>query len=482
MNQAEQQKKVWDQLWTAEVSYEWDPLSESIYRKIREHLPDPASSRVLEAGSGTGKISLRLAEDEADVTLVDYSEAAIVNSQRAFQQRLQAGRFIVSDIRNIRLPDGELDLVWNAGVLEHFTREDKIAILEEMARLTKPDGTILVFTPSARCLPYLAGKYAAEQQGIWMYGVEEPVWSLNEEFAASGITLVGETHIGFANSLDFLDFIGGSQSVKTWLSQWYDSLDDEHRAPFAGYLLVSEGRIGHRREVPPQASPQASAHPAAAAPERLAQAQLILSSYHAQRPSSHYLSAYREAEATYWFPLLRWVDALIEPGRTQLLDVGAAYGTLLVYGTLAGARCFGLDMTDRFWSPQLERDYGIGWSLCNIESDAIPGIDTFDLILFTEVLEHMNYNPIPVFHKLHARLRSGGSLLVSTPWKQHFAPSHEYADLLAMPCYQPGDGFIDAEIKYYTADELLRLAEHTGFRVQSLELFNGHLLAWFIRL
>ncbi|WP_020616854.1 class I SAM-dependent methyltransferase [Paenibacillus daejeonensis] len=478
MSQADQQKQVWDQLWQADVSYNWDPLSQSIYKKIRESLPEPDTKLVLEAGSGTGKISLRLAEDGADVTLVDYSEPAIVNSQRAFQKSGQSGRFLVADIRDIRLPDNSIDLVWNAGVLEHFTREEKITILQEMARLTKPDGTVLIFTPSARCLPYLAGKYAAEQQGIWMYGVEEPVWSLQEEFTASGITLIEETHIGFSNSLDFLDFIGGSHAVKSWLSQWYASLSDQEREAHAGYLLVSVGRVGAVQPEAPPLSPEVINSSPALSIDRLMQAQLILSSYHSELPNSHYLNAYREAEATYWFPLLRWLDALIKPGVTHLLDVGTAYGTLLLYGVLAGAKGYGLDMTDQYWSHQLERDYGIGWSRCNIESDPIPGTELYDLILFTEILEHMNYNPIPVFQKFHERLREGGSLLISTPWKRHFAPKTVYSDLAELPYYQPGDGFIDAEFKYYTADELLALAEQTGYRTQSLELFNGHLLAW----
>ena len=480
MNQAEKQKQVWDQLWESEVSYDWDPLSQSIYETIRQIIPDPDDRQILEAGSGTGKISLRLAEDGADVTLVDYSEPAIVNSQRAFQSREQSGRFIVSDIRKIRLPDNSIDLVWNAGVLEHFTRDEKITILKEMARLTKPDGTVLVFTPSARCLPYLAGKYAAEQQGTWMYGVEDPVWSLSEEFAASGITLIEENHIGFANSLDFLDFIGGSQSVKIWLSQWYASLPADEREAHAGYLLVSKGRVEQQQATLPSSS-DVSESPVPPSLDRLSQAQLILSSYHAQLPNSHYLTAYREAESSYWFPLLRWLDALIKPGVTRLLDVGAAYGTLLLYGALAGAKGFGVDMTDQYWTPQLERDCGIGWAQCNIESEELPGSDLYDLILFTEILEHMNYNPIPVFKKFHARLHEGGSVLVSTPWKRHFAPHTAYSDLAELPYFQPGNGFIDAEFKYYTADELLALAELTGFKTQSLELFNGHLLAWFIK-
>lgn len=50
-----------------------------------------------------------------------------------------------------------------------------------------------------------------------------------------------------------------------------------------------------------------------------------------------------------------------------------------------------------------------------------------------------------------------------------------------MPYYRTGDGFIDAEMKYYTIDELYVLSEATDFHVKSLEVFNGHLFAWFLK-
>ena len=67
-----------------EVSYHWDSLSQTIYDKIMEVSGGIQGKRILEAGSGTGKISLRLAAEHAEVTLVDYSENALFNSRSAF--------------------------------------------------------------------------------------------------------------------------------------------------------------------------------------------------------------------------------------------------------------------------------------------------------------------------------------------------------------------------------------------------------------
>ncbi|WP_018131908.1 class I SAM-dependent methyltransferase [Effusibacillus pohliae] len=239
------QKYVWDRLWSQEVSYHWDSLSQTIYETIGRLIGDVTGKTVLEAGSGTGKISLRLAMEGANVTLVDYSKKALDNSHLAFRRKNRNGRFLLSDIRNIPVPDDTYDLTWNAGVLEHFDFAGKVAVLQEMARVTKPGGMVITFVPYAKCLPYRVGKAFAEANGIWMYGREDPVDTLQNEFHTSEIRLLEEFPIGFINSLDFLDFIPQSQPVKQWIGQWYQTLTDEERSLFPGYLLVTAGTVGH---------------------------------------------------------------------------------------------------------------------------------------------------------------------------------------------------------------------------------------------
>lgn len=238
----DQQKEVWDKLWSHKVSYRWDSLSQVIYDTILKWVNPIQNLNILEAGSGTGKISLRLAIEGAQVTLVDYSEKALENSREAFGHESSQGTFILSDIRNIQAPDDKYDLTWNAGVLEHFTFDEKVSIMEEMARITKPGGIILILTPYSKCLPYRVGKAFAEKQGAWMYGVEDPVTTLAQEFERSGISLLDETDIGFINSLDFLDFIPQSDIIKQSITQWYQELSIEEQSLFPGYLLVSVGK------------------------------------------------------------------------------------------------------------------------------------------------------------------------------------------------------------------------------------------------
>lgn len=191
------QQQIWENLWSRPVSYEWDTVSQTVYEQIIRHSGTIEGLQLAEAGSGTGKISLRLAQEGANITLIDYSEQALANSREAFDEAGLAASYIHADIGQLPVPDGFYDVVWNAGVLEHFTYEEQVNILKELARVTKDDGLLIILTPSAASLTYRVGKYAAEQTGIWMYGAETPVQTLTPACQEAGIELLEEYNIGF---------------------------------------------------------------------------------------------------------------------------------------------------------------------------------------------------------------------------------------------------------------------------------------------
>ncbi|WP_246239636.1 glycosyltransferase [Paenibacillus anseongensis] len=239
----EAQKQVWDQLWSREISYQWDPLSEVIFNFLIEKIGPLRDQQICEAGSGTGKISLRLAMDGAAVTLVDYSAQALEQSRMAFKQKDQQGEFVLADIRKMPIEANKHDLCWSAGVLEHFSLEEKVNILKEMARVTKPGGKVLVLVPYSRSLPYRIGKAYAEANHTWRYGTEIPVDSLKQEFELSDIEVEEERNIGFIQSMDFLDYIPGAEIIKQSAIEWYSELNDKEREFFPGYLLVTLGSV-----------------------------------------------------------------------------------------------------------------------------------------------------------------------------------------------------------------------------------------------
>ncbi len=64
-------------------------------------------------------------------------------------------------------------MVWNGGVIEHFTDEGKITLIREMYRVVKPGGLLLIIVPNAHDWPFRLGKWIAERRGKWIFGFED---------------------------------------------------------------------------------------------------------------------------------------------------------------------------------------------------------------------------------------------------------------------------------------------------------------------
>ena len=99
--------------------------------------------RVLDAGCGVGWGSelLRLAGAES-VVGVDLSEEALADARR----RAPECEFVPGDLQKLPFPDGGFDVVVCMEALEHT--EDTGGTLDELARVLRPDGVLLVSSPN----------------------------------------------------------------------------------------------------------------------------------------------------------------------------------------------------------------------------------------------------------------------------------------------------------------------------------------------
>jgi SAM-dependent methyltransferase len=184
----------------------------------------------------------------------------------------------------------------------------------------------------------------------------------------------------------------------------------------------------------------------------------------------HYAAAYRAEELSYWLHVPGWIqrDARARPPR-RCLDVGCAYGTLLVYvRRLTGCEAFGTDFTDAYASPALLGKYGIDFAVSNVELDPLPWPHAFDLIVFTEVLEHLNFRAAPTLRKLAARLAPGGLIYLTTPDAAEWGRTTKYyASYEELP--EPGGGprgpVVDDHVWQFDEAELMRVVEEAGLSV-----------------
>jgi 2-polyprenyl-3-methyl-5-hydroxy-6-metoxy-1,4-benzoquinol methylase len=100
------------------------------------------------------------------------------------------------------------------------------------------------------------------------------------------------------------------------------------------------------------------------------------------------------------------------PAQVEVLDIGGGqYATLVhtLWGDRATAADFGASHLDYLSECGVD---SIEWNLC---SDAQPFVDRFDVVIFSEVIEHL---PIPghiVLERLRRALKPSGTLICTTP-------------------------------------------------------------------
>lgn len=99
--------------------------------------------RVLDLGCGPGTISVDIARHVAPgpVVAVDV-DAGVLERARAIASEVNNLRFLQANAYQLGFPDDSFDLTHAHQVLQHLA--DPVAALREMARVTRPGGTIAV--------------------------------------------------------------------------------------------------------------------------------------------------------------------------------------------------------------------------------------------------------------------------------------------------------------------------------------------------
>lgn len=126
----------------------------------------PHYSKVIEVGCGTGQTLEVLSRHHTTIGF-DISPTALSLAKHNCHYRVQG------DIFSIPFKDNSFDLVYNSGVIEHFPNPTNIAAVKEMARITKPGGTLVIIVPNSVCLWYRLGKFLAVYLDKFRFGYEE---------------------------------------------------------------------------------------------------------------------------------------------------------------------------------------------------------------------------------------------------------------------------------------------------------------------
>lgn len=136
----------------------------SVERYLSERLPPPpVNARVLDAGCGTGLLTLsllRVLKRPVRLSAVDLSERSLHTARRAARRLLDGAglartsvNFVRADALSLPFADESFDFVMTSGVLEYLPLREGFA---ELARVTRPGGRLLylpvVPSPASRVL------------------------------------------------------------------------------------------------------------------------------------------------------------------------------------------------------------------------------------------------------------------------------------------------------------------------------------------
>lgn len=163
----------------------------------------------------------------------------------------------------------------------------------------------------------------------------------------------------------------------------------------------------------------------------------------------------------------------------KVLDVGCAYGFMSYLLSLAKMEVTAVDCMVLF-NEKVFKENGIKFQKRNIETQSIDG--KYDLVLLMDVLEHLNYNPLPVLKKLR---EVGKAIIITTPAREIdpvMPDKAKYKDFInwkMIPNFKKYQ-FSDSHHHTYTLWELKELLTEAGFTIDDYELLpvEG---TWFVR-
>jgi ubiquinone/menaquinone biosynthesis C-methylase UbiE len=221
-------KANWDSLWSA--GFQYGPIeswSTDIFLALANLLKDIPNPKILSAGCGRGLIDYWLIQVFGyHVTLLDSSAQCIKNLRYNLKSvDPQLYNLSHASIFDIPYPDQTFDLVWNEGVLEHFSSSEYSIAIKEMSRVSKR--YVVIDVPNANCKPYVLAKTWLEQNNLWGYGYEKPRKSLISDFKRHGLHVLSERSIGTRGTIE----------------NYIKMVPDEHQAKIRNKLKPTDYKI-----------------------------------------------------------------------------------------------------------------------------------------------------------------------------------------------------------------------------------------------
>ncbi len=164
----------------------------------------------------------------------------------------------------------------------------------------------------------------------------------------------------------------------------------------------------------------------------------------------------------------------------KILEIGSFFGIVSVTLSRIGFRVTAIDIDEYIASRNLQRLFfanGVRFESVNLKYYRIPfPSEEFDALIMCEVLEHLNFNPIPVIKELNRILKTGGLLYITLPnllrsvnvlnLALHGKSIHNpIKDFFTQLNTKEGNKIVGLHWREYTAEELKEMLEEMDFSI-----------------
>ncbi|MBI2642119.1 MAG: class I SAM-dependent methyltransferase [Candidatus Wildermuthbacteria bacterium] len=201
MNAVENSAEMWNGIWEKIPSqFSGSKTLEAWYRRIVyfsafDTLLNllPPSNQILELGSGTGRNSAYLAKrySAQSVTLLDFSESAL---GRTREEDFSCALIKIQQDLLRFTPQKQYGFVHSTGLIEHFTGQERRAVVQKHAECVAPGGYVMIWVPVQSPAFFVIGQFNK------LMGIEEvPLTEteLKTLLMEARLKIIGENHAVF---------------------------------------------------------------------------------------------------------------------------------------------------------------------------------------------------------------------------------------------------------------------------------------------
>lgn len=204
-----EQEIIWKEIWSNEYENIFNivdsPKEHDIDLKLIIDEFKGEEKKIIEIGCGTGMTSL-IIDDSFKKTLLDVNPEAIKIAKEIFSIKNIKANFIIGNMFEMEIKDKKFDIVFNSGVIEHFSKKDRIKALAEYKRILKDDGIIILAFPNHYSIPYRFAYLLAIFLNKWPFPKEYKIYDLSVELAENDLLIEKRIVTSKKSSFEFLKY------------------------------------------------------------------------------------------------------------------------------------------------------------------------------------------------------------------------------------------------------------------------------------